>query len=106
MASRAWRWAACCCCAGLLGCPARPRAAARTGCGSLLDALVVAAALWFVGWVLISEPTRLLGDATPAGWPWCSAAAVTAAVAVGLTVVVGVRRRDARGASWSRRDPA
>ena len=37
--------------------------------GSLLDGLIMAAAIWFVGWVLFSEPTRLLGAADPDGLP-------------------------------------
>lgn len=77
-------------CAGVLRLPgaARTRAAALR---LVMDGLVIASALWFVGWVLLSEPTRLLGDWTPIGCPGILLATVVAAWAVGLTFVVGVR---------------
>ena len=77
-------------CAGVLRLPG----AARTRSVALrlvLDGLVIGAALWFVGWVLLAEPTRLLGDRTPSGCPAILLATVTAVGAVGLTFVVGVR---------------
>lgn len=74
-------------CAGLL-----VRSAVTCGGGDLLrfalDTLIIAAALWFVGWVLISPPTSLLGDlAVSLAKVLVPGAAV--AVAVGVTVVVG-----------------
>ncbi|SCL29764.1 diguanylate cyclase/phosphodiesterase [Micromonospora nigra] len=56
-----------------------------------LDGLVVAAALWFVGWVLLSEPTRLLGADTPAGCPSVLIASVSAALITGLAAIVVIR---------------
>ena len=57
----------------LPGAAESPGAAGR----HLLDGVVVAASVWFVGWVLVAEPTRILGDQTgpaPACWaePACS----------------------------------
>ncbi|WP_326560515.1 putative bifunctional diguanylate cyclase/phosphodiesterase [Micromonospora sp. NBC_01796] len=77
-------------CAGLLRLPgvARTRSAALR---LVLDGLVIGAALWFVGWVLAAEPTRLLGDWTPRACPAILLASATAAGAIGLTFVVGVR---------------
>ncbi|WBB70964.1 bifunctional diguanylate cyclase/phosphodiesterase [Micromonospora sp. WMMD812] len=49
-----------------------------------LDGLIAAAALWFVGWVLFAEPTRLLGDATPMACVPILLATVSAALAAGL----------------------
>ena len=82
-------------CAGLL-----VRATSSWGRGELLrialDALIIAAALWFVGWVLVSPPTALVGDVAVV---LADVAAPGAAVAcaVGVTVVVGL------GASRARR---
>ncbi|MEU7585248.1 EAL domain-containing protein [Micromonospora sp. NPDC049230] len=56
-----------------------------------LDGLVVAAALWFVGWVLFSEPTRLLGMATPMACPAILVATVSAALGAGLAATVVFR---------------
>ncbi|MEV4755319.1 bifunctional diguanylate cyclase/phosphodiesterase [Micromonospora sp. NPDC049559] len=75
-------------CAGLLRLPG----VAETGAAALrlvLDGLVVAAALWFVGWILLVEPTRLLGAATPASCAAIMLSAVTAVTAVGLTFMIG-----------------
>ncbi|MEO3779192.1 EAL domain-containing protein [Micromonospora sp. B11E3] len=76
--------------AGLLrlpGAPNTPAARARL----FLDGLIMATALWFVGWVLVSEPTRLLGVATPPACVPILLATVGVALAVGLTVVVLTR---------------
>ncbi|KAB1940539.1 EAL domain-containing protein [Micromonospora sp. ALFpr18c] len=73
--------------AGLLRLPG----VAATGAGTArlaLDGLTMAAALWFVGWVLFSEPTRLLGDATPMACPAILVATVSAALGAGLAVIV------------------
>ncbi|WP_422774872.1 putative bifunctional diguanylate cyclase/phosphodiesterase [Plantactinospora sp. WMMC1484] len=86
-------------CAGLLRLPG----VAESGAAALrlvLDGLVIGAALWFVGWVLLAEPTRVLGDLTPRGCPAILTATVTAAVAVGLAFIVGVRVRAPRGGLW------
>jgi diguanylate cyclase (GGDEF)-like protein len=63
----------------------------------LLDALVIAAALWFVGWVAVSEPTRVLGDRTPF---WCRPLLVPAAIAalaLGVSVITAMRAARPRG---------
>jgi diguanylate cyclase (GGDEF)-like protein len=57
----------------------------------LLDGLVIAAAVWFVGWVLVSRPTRILGDATPYGCLPLLLPAAVAAIAGGLTSVLTMR---------------
>ncbi|MEU8373600.1 bifunctional diguanylate cyclase/phosphodiesterase [Micromonospora sp. NPDC048894] len=77
-------------CAGLLRLPGAmvARAAAAR---LLLDGLVVATSIWFVGWVLLSEPTRLLGPATPSACPAILLASVTAAITAGLTGMVVAR---------------
>jgi diguanylate cyclase (GGDEF)-like protein len=54
----------------------------------LLDGLVIAAALWFVGWVLVSEPTDILGAAKPDGCLPVLLPAAVASVAGGLTSVL------------------
>ncbi|MGW0434062.1 putative bifunctional diguanylate cyclase/phosphodiesterase [Micromonospora sp. NPDC003197] len=77
-------------CAGLLRLPGvadTPAAAARI----VLDGLVIAGALWFVSWVLLSEPTRLLGDATPIVCTPILLATMTAAEIVGLAAIVVIR---------------
>ncbi|MFF0377114.1 putative bifunctional diguanylate cyclase/phosphodiesterase [Actinoplanes missouriensis] len=56
----------------------------------VLDGLVIAAAIWFVGWVLISRPTRILGDLTPYPCPAVLLPAVLAALALGLTAVMAL----------------
>ncbi|WP_027658889.1 putative bifunctional diguanylate cyclase/phosphodiesterase [Salinispora fenicalii] len=55
-----------------------------------LDGLIIATALWFVGWVLLTEPTRLLGSAPTGGAP-ILLATVSAALIVGLAIVVVFR---------------
>ncbi|MEU7653614.1 putative bifunctional diguanylate cyclase/phosphodiesterase [Micromonospora taraxaci] len=81
--------------AGLLRLPGV--AATATGTARLaLDGLVMAAALWFVGWVLFSEPTRLLGAATPMACPAILVTTVSAALAAGLAVIVVFRAASPR----------
>lgn len=77
-------------CAGLLRMPGvagSPAGAVRL----VLDGVSVAAALWFVGWVLLAEPTRLLGDATPLACVPILLATVSAALAAGLNAVIATR---------------
>ncbi|MEU5959841.1 EAL domain-containing protein [Micromonospora parva] len=76
--------------AGLLRLPGVAATAAGTA-RLALDGLVMAAALWFVGWVLFSEPTRLLGAATPMACPAILVATVSAALGAGLAVIVVFR---------------
>ncbi|MEU4338286.1 EAL domain-containing protein [Micromonospora lupini] len=76
--------------AGLLRLPGVAATAAGTA-RLALDGLTMAAALWFVGWVLFSEPTRLLGDATPMACPAILVATVSAALGAGLAVIVVFR---------------
>ena len=63
-----------------------PGAAAR----HLLDGFVVAAALWFVGWMLVSEPTRILGEQTPQHCLPMLLPAGVATIAAGLTAVLAM----------------
>lgn len=56
----------------------------------LLDGMIISTALWFVGWVLLAEPTRLLGSAPAVGAPILLATA-SAALIVGLATVVVFR---------------
>jgi diguanylate cyclase (GGDEF)-like protein len=81
---------------GLLGMPGGAPDRSRA-LRYLLDALVIAAALWFVGCVLLSTPTRLLGERTPY---WCRPLllpAAVAALALGLSVMAAMRARRPRG---------
>jgi diguanylate cyclase (GGDEF)-like protein len=71
----------------LPGAAESPAAALR----HLLDGLVIATALWFVGWVLISEPTEILGAGTPYGCVPLLLPAAVACVAGGLTTVLTMR---------------
>jgi diguanylate cyclase (GGDEF)-like protein len=57
----------------------------------LLDAVVVAAALWFVGWALISGPPEILGRYTPYGCLPLLLPAGFAAACFGLTTVLANR---------------
>ncbi|WP_420883947.1 putative bifunctional diguanylate cyclase/phosphodiesterase [Micromonospora sp. CPCC 205547] len=77
-------------CAGLLRLPGAVVSRAATA-RLLLDGLIIATALWFVGWVLFSGPTRLLGAATPVACPAILLASVTAAATAGLTLIVVLR---------------
>jgi diguanylate cyclase (GGDEF)-like protein len=70
----------------LPGAAENPGAALRP----LLDALVIAAAIWFVSWVLLSEPIRVLGAINPALCLPVGLPAVVAAVAAGLTTVLAM----------------
>ncbi|MEV6298543.1 bifunctional diguanylate cyclase/phosphodiesterase [Actinoplanes sp. NPDC051861] len=63
-----------------------PAAAVR----HVLDGLVIAAAIWFVGWVLLSEPTRILGEATPYPCAAILVPAVLVCLALGLTAVLSL----------------
>ncbi|RAK26927.1 diguanylate cyclase/phosphodiesterase [Actinoplanes lutulentus] len=56
----------------------------------VLDGLVISAAIWFVGWVLVAEPTRILGDATPAECAAILLPAVLVALSLGLTAVLAL----------------
>ena len=79
-------WPARCCC------PA-PRRARAPRCGTCWTAWSIAAALWFVGWVLVSEPTRILGDATPMRLPAGAAAGrASPRSPLGLTTVLACTR--------------
>ncbi|WP_308120722.1 putative bifunctional diguanylate cyclase/phosphodiesterase [Paractinoplanes bogorensis] len=76
----------------LVGTALLPGAAenARAAVRHLLDGLVIAAAIWFVGWVLIAEPTRILGDATPMACPSVLVPAALTVVSLGLTIVLAL----------------
>jgi diguanylate cyclase (GGDEF)-like protein len=84
-------------CAGLLRLPGAA-GGAGTAIRLILDGLVISSALWLVGWVLVAEPTRLLGTATPPEDPTLVAATVAAALAAGLPPIVGARSRGTRRA--------
>ncbi|WP_312034102.1 bifunctional diguanylate cyclase/phosphodiesterase [Actinoplanes sp. TBRC 11911] len=70
----------------LPGAAESPGAAVR----HLLDGLVIAAAIWFVGWVLLSAPTRILGDSTPMACPSLLVPAAIACVSLGLTAALAL----------------
>jgi diguanylate cyclase (GGDEF)-like protein len=76
----------------LLGTALLPGAAECPGTAlrHLLDGLVIAASMWFAGWVLISEPTRILGSATPMACPSILIPAALVAISVGLTIVLAL----------------
>ncbi|MGX6604074.1 putative bifunctional diguanylate cyclase/phosphodiesterase [Micromonosporaceae bacterium Da 78-11] len=76
----------------LTGTAVLPGAAVSPGAAlrHLLDGLIIAAGLWFAGWVLLSEPTRILGDATPMACPSVLLPAAVAVIALGLTVVLAL----------------
>ncbi|MEV7622783.1 bifunctional diguanylate cyclase/phosphodiesterase [Actinoplanes sp. NPDC089786] len=57
---------------------------------NLADAGIAAAALWFVGWVLLAHPTNLLGAHTPTACLALLLPAAVAALAVGLTAVLAL----------------
>jgi diguanylate cyclase len=79
----------------LPGAASSPGAALR----HLLDGLVVAAAVWFVGCVLVAAPLRILGSRTPvAAVPTVLPAAV-AVVAFGLTTVLALHAHRPRRAT-------
>ncbi|WP_433827009.1 putative bifunctional diguanylate cyclase/phosphodiesterase [Actinoplanes sp. CA-015351] len=56
----------------------------------VLDGLVIAAAIWVAGWVLLAEPTRILGEATPYECAAIMLPAVLVVLALGLTSVLGL----------------
>jgi diguanylate cyclase (GGDEF)-like protein len=56
----------------------------------LLDGLVIAAAVWFVGWVLLSAPIRILGSSTPYPCVALLLPATVSAVGIGLTAVLAL----------------
>ncbi|MFI1989443.1 putative bifunctional diguanylate cyclase/phosphodiesterase [Actinoplanes sp. NPDC020271] len=56
----------------------------------VLDGLVIAASVWFVGWVLVARPTHLLGGATPYRCAAVILPAVLAVIALGLTGVLAL----------------
>jgi diguanylate cyclase (GGDEF)-like protein len=70
----------------LPGAAESPGAAVR----HLLDGLVIAAAFWFVGWILLTEPTRLLGDATPMACPSLLIPTALLVISLGLTIVLAL----------------
>ncbi|WP_442933596.1 putative bifunctional diguanylate cyclase/phosphodiesterase [Micromonospora sp. CPCC 206060] len=87
-------------CAGLLRLPGvvGTRAAALR---LVLDGLIMGTALWFVGWVLFTEPTRLLGDVTPMACLPILLATATTALAAGLTLIIVLRAaRPRRRLAW------
>ncbi len=77
----------------LAGTLALPGAAENpaTALRHLLDGLVIAAAVWFVGWVLISSPTEILRSRTPYGCLPLLLPASVACIAGGLTAVLAMR---------------
>ncbi|MDQ7909180.1 bifunctional diguanylate cyclase/phosphodiesterase [Phytohabitans sp. ZYX-F-186] len=82
--------------AGLLLLPGSARSRSRT-LRYLLDALVIAAAVWFVGWVAVSKPARVLGEHTPL---WCVPLLVPAAIAalaLGVGAITAMRAPAPRG---------
>jgi diguanylate cyclase len=60
----------------------------------LLDALAIAGGVCLVAWVLLAEPTRLLGDATPQRCKVMLGGTVLTAVTVGLAVIIPHRAPD------------
>jgi diguanylate cyclase (GGDEF)-like protein len=71
----------------LVGTAALPGAAesAEAALRHLLDGLIIAAALWLVGWSLLASPTRILGGDTPMACPSLLLPAGVAAISLGLT---------------------
>jgi diguanylate cyclase (GGDEF)-like protein len=81
---------------GLLGMPGGAPDRSRA-LRYLLDALVIGAAPWFVGCVVLSPPTELLGGRTPY---WCRPLLLPAGVAalsLGLSIMAAMRARRPRG---------
>ncbi|MFI6072789.1 putative bifunctional diguanylate cyclase/phosphodiesterase [Actinoplanes sp. NPDC051343] len=71
----------------LAGTAALPGAAESAGAAvrHLLDGLIIAAALWFAGWTLLTPPTRILGGNTPMACPSLLLPAAVAVISLGLT---------------------
>ncbi|WP_089008954.1 putative bifunctional diguanylate cyclase/phosphodiesterase [Micromonospora viridifaciens] len=63
----------------------------------LLDGLIMGSALWFVGWVVFSEPTRLLGGLTPVACVPIVLATLSAALTAGLALIMVLRGAPPRG---------
>ena len=76
----------------LIGTALLPGAAETPGAAlrHLLDGLVIAAAIWFVGWVLLVEPTRILGDMTPMDCLSMVIPTALAVVSLGLATVLAL----------------
>ncbi|WP_307249076.1 putative bifunctional diguanylate cyclase/phosphodiesterase [Catenuloplanes indicus] len=76
--------------------------AADTGATALqhlLDGLAIAGSIWFLGWVLVTAPTRLLGPLTPEECWLLLLPLGVAGLAFGLTTMVSVRMPRPRGGS-------
>ncbi|WP_051799491.1 putative bifunctional diguanylate cyclase/phosphodiesterase [Catenuloplanes japonicus] len=76
--------------------------AADTGATALqhlLDGLAIAGAIWFLGWVLVTAPTRVLGEITPVSCWLLLLPLGVAVLAFGLTTMVSVRMPRPRGGS-------
>ncbi|MGR6317739.1 putative bifunctional diguanylate cyclase/phosphodiesterase [Micromonospora soli] len=63
----------------------------------LLDGVIMGGALWFVGWVVFTEPTRLLGAATPIACVPIVLTTMSAALTAGLTLIMVLRAAPPRG---------
>jgi diguanylate cyclase (GGDEF)-like protein len=85
----------------LIGTLALPGAARGAGAAlrRMLDGLVIAAGVWFVGWVLVTRPTRILGEQTPYACVALVLPAVMLAVAVGLTAALAMHAYRPRNAT-------
>jgi diguanylate cyclase (GGDEF)-like protein len=62
----------------------------------LLDALAIAGGFCLVAWVLVADPTRMLGDATPRQCEVVLGGLVFTAIAIGLAIIIP-RRTPWRG---------
>ncbi|WP_067505455.1 bifunctional diguanylate cyclase/phosphodiesterase [Actinoplanes sp. TFC3] len=71
----------------------------RAALRHLLDGLIVAAAIWFVGWILVSAPTRILGAATPVRCLPMLLPAGVAVLATGLTTILAMHAHRPRYAT-------
>ncbi|HET6534049.1 MAG TPA: bifunctional diguanylate cyclase/phosphodiesterase [Actinoplanes sp.] len=85
----------------LIGTLMLPGAAQSPGAAlrNLCDGLLIAAAIWFVGWVLLTEPTKILDDHTPYPCLPLLLPAGMAAVAVGINVVLALHAHRPRHAT-------
>jgi diguanylate cyclase (GGDEF)-like protein len=63
----------------------------------LLDAVVIAGGFCLVAWVLVADPTRVLGDGTPQQCLVVLSGATFTAVAVGLAIIIPHRTAHSRG---------
>jgi diguanylate cyclase (GGDEF)-like protein len=74
---------------------------AGSGAGKILrhvlDALVIAAAIWFVGWVLVSVQTSTAGDFMPSRCVPVLLPSGVVALAIGVTAIVGTHCPRPRG---------